>query len=61
MSDWLLVSHIFLVLTPSKATVVSLSKKLYLHCLVLVGSRKGYKIDFSMEIEGFIEIDIYVN
>ena len=29
--------------TPSKAPVVSLSKKLHPHCLVLVGSRNGFK------------------
>ena len=33
------------VRAPSKATVVSLSKKLYSHCLVLVGSRNGFERD----------------
>ena len=32
---------------PSKAPVVSLSKKLYPHCLVLVGSRNGFKREWS--------------
>jgi len=30
---------------PLKALDFSLSKKLYPHCLVLVGSRNGYKLD----------------
>ena len=34
---------------PSKATVVSLSKKLYPHCLVLVGSRNGFEGDLHMQ------------
>ena len=32
-----------LIQTPPKAPVVSLSKKLYLHCLVLVDSRNGFE------------------
>jgi len=33
---------------PSKAPVVSLRKKLYLHCVVLVGPRNGFGSDFSI-------------
>jgi len=33
------------VRAPSRSPVVSLSKKLYSHCLVLVGSRNGLKRD----------------
>jgi len=32
--------------TPSKATIVSLSKNHYAHCLGLVGSRDGFKLKF---------------
>jgi len=38
-------------LTPSKAPVVSLSKKLYHHCLVLVGFRNGFQRYFTMELK----------
>ena len=34
-----------------KATVVSLSKKLYPYCLVLVGSRNGLARDFTIELK----------
>ena len=56
--------HVWLVMwrscvrTPSKAPVVSLSKKLYPYCLVLVGSRNAYEQDFTIElkqIEGLME------
>jgi len=33
-----------------KAPVVSLSKKLYPYCLVLVGSRNRFKRDFTFEL-----------
>ena len=42
----------------SKAPVVSLSKKLYPYCLVLIGSRNGFEPDFTIElkqIEGLVE------
>jgi len=35
----------------SKAPVVFLSKKLYPYCLVLVGSRKGFECDFTIELK----------
>ena len=31
--------------------VVSLSKKLYLYCLVLVGSRNGFEHDITIELK----------
>ena len=40
---WIPVSREFE--PPSKAPVVSLSKKLYSHCLVLVGPRNGFGRD----------------
>jgi len=40
---------------PSKTPVVSLSKKLYPYCLVLVGTRKGFERDFTKWIEGLME------
>ena len=43
---------------PSKTPVVSLSKKLYPCCLVLVGSRNGFERDFTIElnyIQGLME------
>jgi len=43
---------------PSKAPVVSLSKKIYPYCLVLVGSRNGFERDITIElkyIEGLME------
>ena len=48
--------HVWLVMwlswvrAPSKDPVVSLSKKLYHYCLVLVGSRNGFERDFTIEI-----------
>ena len=36
---------------PSKAPVVSLCKKLYPYCLVLVGSRNGFERDFTIELK----------
>ena len=38
------------VRAPSKAPAVSLSKKLYSHCLVLVGSRNGFERDLHKQI-----------
>ena len=46
------------VQVPSKAPVVSLSKKLYPYCLVMVGSRIGFERDFTIKlnlIEGLME------
>ena len=43
------VSHEFA--SPLKAHVVSLSKKLYQCCLVLVGSINGFERDFSFELK----------
>ena len=39
------------VRSSSKAPVVSLSKKLYPYCLVLVGSRTGFERDFTIELK----------
>ena len=39
-----------LVRAPSKAPVVSLSKKCFHYCLVLVGSRNGFGCDFTIEL-----------
>ena len=39
------------VQAPSKAPVVSLSKKLYPCCLVLVSSRNGFERDFTIELK----------
>ena len=38
------------VRVPSKTPVVSLSKKQYPYCLVLVGSRNGFERDFTIEL-----------
>ena len=37
------------VRAPPKAPVVSLSKKLYSHCLVLIGSRNGFERDLHKQ------------
>jgi len=39
---WLVIWRLW-VRAPSKASVVSLSKKFYPYCLVLVGSRNGFE------------------
>ena len=39
------------ILTPSKCPVVSLNKKLYPYCLALVGSRHGFKRDFTIKLK----------
>ena len=50
--------HIWLVMwrlwvwAPSKAPVVTLSKKHYPYCLVLVGSRNGFERDFTIALKG---------
>ena len=49
MHVWLVMCRL-LVRAPSKAPVVSLSKKLYPDCLVLVGSRKGFERDFTIKL-----------
>ena len=36
---------------PSKASAVSLIKKLYPYCLVLVDSRNGFERDFKIELK----------
>ena len=36
---------------PLKPPVISLSKKLYPYCLVLVGSTNGFERDFTIEVE----------
>jgi len=38
-------------ITYIKAPVVSLSKKLYSCCLVLVGSRNGFERDFTIKLK----------
>jgi len=40
-----------LSLSPMKGPVVSLSKKLYPYCLVLVGSRNEFERDFTIELK----------
>ena len=48
--------HVWLVMwrscvrAPSKTSIVSLSKKLYLYCLVMVGSRNGFERDVTIEL-----------
>ena len=37
--------------TPSKAPVFPLGKKLYPHCLVLVGSRNGFEHEFTIKLK----------
>ena len=41
------------VRAPSESPVVSLSKKLYPYCLVLVGSKNGFERDFTIELKQF--------
>ena len=54
---WFSGLHIWLVMwrswvrAPSKAPVVSLSKKLYPNSLELVGSRNGFERDFTIELK----------
>ena len=49
--------HVWLVMwrswvwPPSKAPIVSLSKKLYPYCLVLVGYRNGFERDITIKLE----------
>ena len=38
-------------LSPIKGPCVSLSKKLYPYCLVLVGSGNGFERDFTIELK----------
>ena len=40
-----------LIVHRQKASVVSLSKKLYPYCLVLVGSRNGIERDVKIELK----------
>ena len=47
----LLVMWRFWVREPSKAPIVSLSKKLFPYCLVLVGYRNGFERDFTIELK----------
>ena len=44
--NWWVVSW-----TPSKAPIVSLSKKRYPHCSVLVGSKNGFQHDFTIKLK----------
>jgi len=37
--------------SPIKVPVVSLSKKLYPDCLVMVGSRNGFGVEFTIELK----------
>ena len=37
--------------SPINRPVVSLSKKLYSYCLVLVGSRNGFERDFTIKLK----------
>ena len=47
---WLVMLRLW-VRDPSNTPVVSLSKKLYPCCLVLVGSRNGFERDFTIELK----------
>ena len=47
---WLVMWRLW-VRAPSKAPVVSLSKKLYPYCLLLVCSRNGFEREFTIEIK----------
>ena len=40
-----------IIVPHQKASVVSLSKKLYPYCLVLVGSRNGFERDVKIELK----------
>ena len=57
VAAWRCRLHFWLVMwrswdwASSKAPVVSLSKKLYPYCLVLVGSRNGFERDFTIELK----------
>ena len=42
--------NIYITWAPSKASVVSLSKKLYSNCLVPVGSRNGFERDLNLNL-----------
>ena len=53
---WIPVSREFE--PPSKAPVVSLSKKLYSHCLVLVGSRNGLERDLQNQKSACFTIEL---
>ena len=46
---WLVDTCQSWVQAPSKARVIALSKKLYSHCLVLVGSRNGFERDLHKQ------------
>ena len=46
------------VRAPSKALVVSLSKKLYSYCLVLVGSRNGFERDLNKQKNACFTIEL---
>ena len=39
------------VRAPSNAFIVALSKKLYLYCLVLFGSRNRFERDFTIKLK----------
>ena len=41
--------------------VVSLSKKLYSHCLVLVGSRNGFELDLHKQISACFTVELKIN
>ena len=44
------VSHA-IDIPPSKAPIVSVSKNLYPHCLVVVGSRNRFEGDFTIALK----------
>jgi len=43
--------EIQVIIATSKTPVVFLSKKLYPYCLVLVGSRKGFELEFTIKLK----------
>jgi len=38
-----------------------LSKKLYSHCLVLVGSRNGFELDLHKQISACFTVELKIN
>ena len=51
-------NYVHETLTKSKAPAVSLSKKLYSPCLVLVGSRNGFERDLHKQIIACFTIEL---
>ena len=56
--SWSVDTYQSWVRAPSKAPVVSLSKKLYSNCLVLVGSRNGFQRDLQKQKNACFTIEL---